>query len=521
MARSPRALFITRNDLPRRSRRFAALPGGHAHPDKRMARANVAITAVCTCLMLGGCSIGPSYFRPKAPVPAEYKEMAGWKTAEPRDHELRGNWWEVYNDPVINSLESQVSVSNQTLAQAEAQYRQARALVAQARAAYFPVVDLSASTNRSGASTSGSSSGASRGAVSVHSISLDATWEPDLWGRVRKTVEANVAIAQASAADVESSRLLLQAELAQNYFSLRALDAQQQILENTVGAYQKSLTLTQNRYDAGVVARLDVVQADAQLKSTQAQLLDVGVARAQFEHAIAVLIGKPPAEFSLPRTPLAGEPPLVPAGLPSELLERRPDIAAAERRVASANAQIGVAQAAYFPALSLSASGGFQSLAIGELLSAPARFWSLGATLAQTLFDAGARRARTAQAVAVYDATVAAYRQTVLTSFQEVEDNLAALRILEQEASVQAEALAGNRLTVELTLNQYKAGTVSYLNVIIAQAAALASERNAVDIRSRRLAANVALIRALGGGWTASMLPPAEQIHNAKRGVKP
>jgi NodT family efflux transporter outer membrane factor (OMF) lipoprotein len=257
------------------------------------------------------------------------------------------------------------------------------------------------------------------------------------------------------------------------------------------------------------------------LKGTQAQLLDVGVARAQFEHAIAVLIGKPPAEFSLPRTPILPEPPPVPVSLPSELLERRPDIAAAERRVASANAQIGAAQAAYFPALSLSASGGFQSSAIGQLLSAPARFWSLGATLAQTLFDAGLRSARTAQAVAVYDATVAAYRQTVLSSFQDVEDNLAALRILEQEASVQAEALAGNRLAVELTLNQYKAGTVSYLNVIIVQTAALASERNAVDIRNRRLAANVALIRALGGGWTASTLPRADQINSADRSVKP
>jgi NodT family efflux transporter outer membrane factor (OMF) lipoprotein len=324
-----------------------------------------------------------------------------------------------------------------------------------------------------------------------------------------------VASAQASAADVESTRLSLQADLAQNYFALRALDAQQQLLENTVSAYETSLKLTQNRYNAGVVARLDVVQADALLKGTQAQLLDVGVARAQFEHAIAVLVGKAPAEFSLPHMPVLSEPPPVPVGLPSELLERRPDIAAGERRVASANAQIGVAQAAYFPALSLSASAGFQSAAIGQLLSAPARFWSLGASLAQAIFDAGLRRARTAQAIAVYDATVAAYRQTVLFSFQEVEDNLAALRILEQETLVQAEALAGTRLSLELTLNQYKAGTVSYLNVLIAQTAALTSERNAVDLRSRRLAASVLLIRALGGGWTASLLPAAGQINNA------
>jgi NodT family efflux transporter outer membrane factor (OMF) lipoprotein len=439
--------------------------------------------------------------------------MAGWKTAEPRDDELRGNWWEIYNDPVLNGLEGEVNVSNQTLAQAEAQFRQARALVAQARAGYFPTVDLSASTSRSRAASS--STGASRGVVSSHSIALDASWEPDLWGRVRRTVEANVASAQASAADVESTRLSVHAELAQDYFTLRALDAQQQILEDTVQAFEASLKLTQNRYNAGVVARIDVVQAESQLRTTQAQLIDVGIARAQFEHAIAVLTGKPPAEFSLARAPLPTEPPAIPIGLPSELLERRPDIASAERRVAAANAQIGVAQAAYFPALSLSASAGFQSAALGQLLSAPARFWSLGASLAQAIFDAGLRRARTAQAVALYDATVASYRQTVLSSFQEVEDNLAALRILEQETLVQAEALAGARLSLELTLNQYKSGIVSYLNVLTAQTTALAAERTAVDLRNRRLAASVLLIRALGGGWSASLLPRAGQINNA------
>jgi NodT family efflux transporter outer membrane factor (OMF) lipoprotein len=483
-----------------------------------MKRIGMKALAFAASLLMAGCSIGPSYFRPKAPAPATYKELEGWKTAEPRDHELRGKWWELYDDPVLNGLEEQVNVSNQTLAQAEAQFRQARALVAQARAAYFPIVDLSAGTSRSQAA---SASGGSRSAVNRHNVSLDASWEPDLWGRVRKTVEANVAAAQASAADVESTRLALHAELAQDYFLLRALDAQQQLLENTVSAFEASLKLTQNRYNAGIAARLDVVQADSQLKATQAQLLDVGVSRAQFEHAIAVLIGKPPAAFSLARMPLVGAPPSVPTGLPSELLERRPDIAAAERRVASANAQIGVAQAAYFPALSLSASGGFQSAALGQLFSTPARFWSLGASLAQTIFDAGARRARTAQAIALYDATVAAYRQTVLSGFQEVEDNLAALRILEQESSVQAEALAGNRLAVELTLNQYKAGTVSYLNVLVAQTAALASERTAVDLRSRRLAANVALIRALGGGWNPSTLPAPRELSSTRQSANP
>jgi NodT family efflux transporter outer membrane factor (OMF) lipoprotein len=506
-----RELSFAQSNLPRHSGTYEGMLRHLGH--KLMLNSNITVSVFCACLILAGCTIGPNYSRPTAAAPTEYKEMAGWKTAEPRDDELRGNWWEIYNDPVLNGLEGAVNVSNQTLAQAEAQFRQARALVAQARAGYFPTVDLSASTNRSRAASS--STGASRGAVSSHSIALDASWEPDLWGRVRRTVEANVANAQASAADLELTRLSVHAELAQNYFAVRALDAQQQLLENTVSAYETSLKLTQNRYNAGVVARLDVVQADALLKGTQAQLLDVGVTRAQFEHAIAVLIGKAPAEFSLPRMPVLGEPPPVPVGLPSELLERRPDIAAAERRVASANAQIGVAQSAYFPALSLSASAGFQSLAIGQLLSAPARFWSLGAALAQTVFDAGLRRARTAQAIAAYDATVAGYRQTVLLGFQEVEDNLAALRILEQETLVQAEALAGARLTLELTLNQYKAGTVSYLNVLIAQTTALTSERNAVDLRNRRLAASVLLIRALGGGWHSGLLPAERQINSA------
>ncbi|MDB5902643.1 MAG: efflux system, outer rane lipoprotein NodT family protein [Betaproteobacteria bacterium] len=463
-------------------------------------------------LCLAGCSIGPNFFRPKAPVPPAYKEMAGWKQAEPRDHELRGNWWEMYNDPVLNGLEAQVNVSNQTLAQAEARYRQSRALVAQARSAYFPVVDVSASSNRSQSGSGGSTTGGSRPAVNSHRLSADATWEPDLWGRIRRTVEANVASAQASAADVESVRLSIQSDLAQSYFALRAVDAQKRILDENVRAFEASLKLTQNRYDAGVVARVDVVQAQSQMQATQAQAIDTGVQRAQLEHAIAVLVGKSPAELSLALAPLDEiVPPAIPVGLPSALLERRPDIAGAERRVAAANAQIGVAQAAYFPALTLSASGGFASATIGNLISTPARFWSLGLGLAQTLFDAGARRARTQQAVALYDETVGAYRQTVLTGFQEVEDNLAALRILEEESAVQAEALAGARQSVDLALNQYKSGIVSYLNVLTAQTTALTNERTAVDLRSRRLAASVLLVRALGGGWNASALPSARE----------
>jgi NodT family efflux transporter outer membrane factor (OMF) lipoprotein len=465
--------------------------------------------SICIAGVLTACSlVGPNFSRPKAPVPSAYKEMEGWKQAEPRDHELRGKWWELYGDATLNSLEEQVSVSNQTLAQAEARYRQARALVAQARAAYFPVVDVSASTTRSRSSGASGTSGASRSSTTTrHELGVDASWEPDLWGQVRRSVEANVASAQASAAEIESVRLSLQAELAQNYFLLRTVEAQQQLFEETVKAFEASLKLTQNRYNSGVVARADVVQAETQLRTTQAQALEVGVQRAQLEHAIAVLIGKPPAEFSLPRGTIVAAPPPIPVGLPSELLERRPDIASAERRVKAANAQIGVAQAAYFPSLSLTASGGLQSSALSRLISAPARFWSLGAVLAQTVFDAGLRRARTEQAVAAYDETVANYRQTVLTGFQEVEDNLAALRILEQQAIAQAEALALARQSLEITLNQYKSGTVSYLNVLTAQTTAFAAERTAVDVRNRRLAASVLLIRALGGGWNPATLP--------------
>jgi NodT family efflux transporter outer membrane factor (OMF) lipoprotein len=450
--------------------------------------------------LLAGCTVGPNFFRPKAPVPAEYKEMQGWKQAQPRDGEWKGDWWTVYEDAVLSGLVAEVSVSNQTLAQTEAQYRQARALVAQARAAYFPVLSGSASVTRSqvGRASAGT---VSRGGVTVHDIGLDASWEPDLWGRVRRSVEANVANARASAGDVENVRLSLQAELATNYFLLRALEAQQQLFDDTVRAFEESLKLTENRYNAGVAARADVVQAQTQLRTTQAQAIDLGVQRAQLEHAIAVLIGRPPADFSLARASLPPAPPDIPVGVPSELLERRPDIAAAERRVESANAQIGVAQAAYFPVLTLSASGGFQSTVLSQLFSPPARFWSLGAALAQTLFDAGLRKARTEQAIAVYDQTVGNYRQTVLTAFQEVEDNLAALRILEQESVVQDDAVALARRSLELTLNQYKGGIVSYLNVLTAQTTLLSAQRTAVDLRSRQLAASVALVRALGGGW--------------------
>ena len=461
------------------------------------------LLALAALFVLPGCTVGPDYVRPGVETPAAFKE--GWKQAEPRDHEKRGKWWEAFGDPLLSRLQEQVDVSNQNLARAEAQFRQASALVESARAAYFPLVTGGVSTTRSRASSTTisqpSADPVSRGVVSSRSLSFNLAWEADVWGKISRTVEANAAGAQASAADLEAARLSAQAQLAQNYFQLRALDAQQQLLEDTVAAYEKSLQLTQNRYTAGVVAKVDVVQAQTQLKTTQAQAIDIGVQRAQLEHAIALLVGKPASSFAIPRAPLGAAPPGVPAALPSELLERRPDIAAAERRVAAANAQIGVANAAFYPSFTLSAATGFQSASMAQWLTAPSRFWSIGPAISLPIFDGGLRRVLNEQAVAAYDATVAAYRQAVLAAFQEVEDNLAALRILEQEASVQEEALKAARQSVELTINQYKAGTIGYLNVIAVQATALGNERTAVDILNRRLAASVLLVKALGGGW--------------------
>ncbi|MGH8743579.1 MAG: efflux transporter outer membrane subunit [Burkholderiales bacterium] len=468
------------------------------------------VVVAATLVLLSACAVGPDYVRPSVEAPATFKEMDGWKTAQPRDQELKGKWWEAYNDPLLNSLEEQVDISNQNLAQAEAQYRQARALVQSARAGYFPTLSANASETRSRASSSFSSTQlqstnpVTRGITNNYLLTLNAVWEMDVWGRIRRTVESNEASAQASAADVEAARLSAQATLAQDYIQLRALDTQKQLLDDTVAAYEKSLHLTQNQYAAGIVSKADVIQAQTQLKNTQAQAIDTGVQRAQLEHAIALLVGKPASVFSIAPAPLTVTLPAVPIGVPSDLLERRPDVAAAERLVAAANAQIGVAKAAYFPSLTLSASGGYQSASWSNWLTLPSRFWAVGPQLAGTLFDGGLRRAQTAQAIAAYDANVASYRQTVLTGFQEVEDNLAALRILEHEAEVQDEALQAARQAVVLTTNQYKAGTITYLNVVTVQATALNDEIAAIVILNRRLAASVLLIKALGGGWSLS-----------------
>jgi NodT family efflux transporter outer membrane factor (OMF) lipoprotein len=484
-------------------------------------------------LVLGSaCTVGPDYVRPSMISPDAYKELDGWKIAQPRDGLARGPWWEIFADPQLDALEARVSISNQNLAVSEAQYREARALVREARAAYFPTVTLglgytrsrqsttfvfgstggSSSGTSAGSATSTGTSGSSGGARSDFQLGLDFSWELDVWGRIRRGVESNRAAAQASAGDLEAARLSFQAELAQDYFQLRTLDAQKQLLDETVSAFEKFLRLTQDRFRSGVASQADVVQAETQLKTTQAQAIDVGVQRAQLEHAIAILMGEAPSSFSLPPTPLTATPPAIPVGVPSELLERRPDIAAAERRVAAANAQIGVAVAAFYPTITLNASSGFESSSLAKWFTAASHFWSVGPGISQTVFDGGLRHAQTDAARAAYDATVATYRQTVLAAFQGVEDNLAALRILEEESGVEDEAVKAAQKSVDLTTSQYKAGTVSYLNVITVQTIALTDEVTAIQIRGRRMAAAVLLVQALGGGWTVAELPSPQDV---------
>jgi len=458
-------------------------------------------------LTLAACTVGPDYVRPKAEVTAGYKEMDGWKVAQPQDNTLRGPWWEIFNEPELNALEIQVAVSNQNIAAAEAAYRQARALVQQARAAYFPTVTIGMGVTNSSVSTTIVRSAGARFSSMLYSLPVDVSWELDVWGRIRRLVESSQAGAQASAADLATAQLSAQTELAQDYFQLRALDAQKKLLDESVTDFQQSLELTRNRYAAGVVSRADILQAETQLKTTQAQAIDVGVQRAQLEHAIAILVGKPPAEIVVSTAPLSTPPPPIPVGLPSEILERRPDIAAAERRVAAANAQIGVAEAAYFPTVSLGSTGGFQTGTFAKWISLPSRFWAVGPNVTETVFDGGLRGAQTEEARAVYAANVALYRETVLTGFQQVEDNLAALRILESEAQVQDEAVKAAQQTVAVFTNQYKAGITNYLDVIVAQTAALNNERTAINIMGNRLNAAVLLIKALGGGWKTSDLP--------------
>jgi NodT family efflux transporter outer membrane factor (OMF) lipoprotein len=457
-------------------------------------------------LFVSACAVGPDYVQPTVEVPVVYKEAAdGWKIAQPQDECDRGAWWEIFNDHQLNKLEEQVNSANQTIAGAQAQYRQAQALVDEARAGYAPTLTGAAAVARQKQSSLATSSTAAvlipRAPYTNYSASLSAAWEPDLWGSVSRLVEANEAGAQASAAQLAGVRLAAQASLAQFYFQLRALDAMQKLLDDNVVASEKLLALTQNRYKSGVVSQLDVAQAQSQYQTAQVQAIDNGVSRAQYEHAIAVLIGQPPAIFSLGRAPLTEMPPEIPLQVPSSLLERRPDVAQAERLMAQANAEIGIAVSAFFPALTLAATGGFSSNTFGNWLTVPAQVWSVGPQLAATLFDGGLRSAKTEAAYATYDQSVAAYRQTVLTAFQDVEDNLASLRILASEVAMQNEAVASAKLALKLVINAYKAGIVPYANVLTAQITAYAAEENAVSITGRRMVAAVGLVKALGGGW--------------------
>jgi NodT family efflux transporter outer membrane factor (OMF) lipoprotein len=462
-----------------------------------------------------GCKVGPSYRRPAAPVPPAFREQPpdGWKQAHPSDAIAKGQWWEIYNDPALNALAEQVSLSNQNVAQAEAQFQQARAVVRQARSALFPTAGGSAgiTESRAGSGFVNTGTGAT-GMRTVYRLPLTASWEPDLWGNLRRGVTANVDVAQSFAAALANARLLFQSELAQDYFQLRGLDAQADLLQRTTASYEELLTLTKKRFKAGVASDLDVSQAESQLYSAQSQLIDLGVHRAALEHAIAVLTGKAPAELKVPPATQSILPPPVPIALPSELLERRPDIANSERLVAAANEQIGIAKAAYYPLLTLSGTFGLQSDNLVKWLSLPSQFWSLGPQLAATLFDAGRRGAIVAEQRAAYDATVAAYRQTVLNAFGQVEDNLAALRILATESGKVQQTVESATRALHVSTAQYKAGTTSYLTVITSQAALLSSQVDAVTLLTRRLNASVLLVQALGGGWNASQLPTRDDL---------
>ena len=452
--------------------------------------------------------VGPNYVRPAAPVPANYKENPDFATAQPSDAIAKGTWWEIYNDPQLDSLEQQIDTGNLTLAAAQARFEQARAAVRVSRSGLYPTATGGLSVTRERVSQNRPFT-TSTGAKSYTDLSIpvDASYEPDVWGRVRREVEASRSEAQASAADLASVSLSVHAELALDYFALRGLDAQKQLLESTVVSYEKALDLTQTRYRGGLASAVDVAQAQTQLETTRSEAIDVQVQRAQFEHAIAVLIGKPPAEFTLALLPLTTPPPSLSAGLPSELLQRRPDIAAAERRVEEANANIGVARAAYFPAVTLSAGGGFESTSVGTLLQGPSGFWSLAGQAAEVLFDGGLRRGIKAQAKSAYDEAVENYRQTILSAFQDVEDNLAALRILEEEAQTQHDAVLAAQHSLSLSETRYRGGVTNYLEVTTAQTAALSNEVAAVNVLSRRLSASVLLVKAIGGGWDVSKIP--------------
>ena len=466
-----------------------------------------SLVALAAAALLSACAAGPDYIRPTMDVPATWKESGDWKPADPRPAASGLAWWQAWGDPVLDGLMADAQTANQNIRQAEAAYRQARALADADRAGLFPAIGLNAGAQRARTNTNGVRTG------DAFSAGLAASWEPDLWGSVRRTIESGDAGQQASADDLAAARLSIQTTLAQDYLQLRVADQQRDLVATTIEAYAKALKLTRAQHAAGIALQSDVALAESQLAQAQAAAVDLEATRAQLEHAIAVLSGRAPARFTLARAsanqPLALRQPASPEGLPSELLEHRPDIAAAERRAAAANANIGVARSAYFPQLTLGASGGFGAAALGNLFDTPSRVWSLGAALAQTIFDGGLRRAHTAQAEAAYDVAVAQYKETVLAAFQQVEDELALLRLLDQETALQDQAVRSSQQAEQLALNQYRAGTATYLAVVTAQTLSLTNQRTAVQLRGRLLAAGLSLVAATGGGWSAQDTPVA------------
>ena len=475
------------------------------------------------CAMLAGCNVGPKYIPPTVTAPsafkespAQFKESDGWTVAQPQDAALRGKWWEIYKEPELNSLEDQLNIDNQNIRQAFENFMEARALVREARAQYFPTVSVGGSYTRSQAS-SNVSSAASNGTTSsqqtqVFSFPADVSWEPDLWGKVRNTVRASQYSAQLSAADLENERLTEQASLAEYFFEIRGQDALQKILNETVEVDKKALEVVRASYDTGVDDQISVVEAQTTLESAQSAAINLGIARAQYEHAMAMLIGKAAPAFYLPVVPRTSAPPAIPIGVPSQLLERRPDIAAAERNMAAANAQIGVAVAAFYPVLTLSATGGVESSAIKNLLEWPSRFWSVGPSISETVYDGGLRRATVNQYKATYNADLAAYRQTVLTAFQQVEDSLAAVRILSQQIRRQQEAVDSSQTFLRLELGRYETGIDPYIDVTIAQTTLLANQQSLATLEVQQMTASVQLIEVLGGGWDRSQLPTPSQV---------
>lgn len=495
-----------------------------------------ALFAVALSVMLAGCNVGPKYVPPSMTAPpafkespTQFKETDGWTVAQPQDAALRGKWWEIYNDPELNALEEQLNIDNQNIRESFENFMEARALVREARSQYFPTIGIGPSYTRSQSSStigSGTSSGSGTGTGTgtgstvssagkqsqIFALPASISWEPDLWDKVRNTVRANQYNAQLSAADLENERLSEQASLAEYFFEIRGQDALQQILDATVDADKKSVDSEQARYDTGVDDRISLVEAQTTLDSARSAAINLGIARAQYEHAIAMLVGKPASAFSIPVKPILTAPPPIPIGLPTQLLERRPDIAGAERSMAAANAQIGVAYAAYYPSLTLSGNGGVESSALKNLFDAASRFWSVGPALSETIYDGGLRRATVNQYIATYNADLAAYRQTVLVAFQQVEDSLASVRILSQQIAQQQKAVDSSQLFLKLEQSRYDLGIDPYIDVMTAETTLLSNQQGLANLQVEQMTASVQLIQALGGGWDRSQLPTPIQV---------